>query len=197
MWCIGRWGSSFLSCYLLNRWIEKVVQSFEEESLFVPCSDALPVYVFTYSTKSSSWKAKERAFETAWEYEGRGADLERFSLPRRRIHTSDEYFFCTWLDVPLVKWFWLCNTHSNRSRSNRNGGEALAHTREGLDVIIRVIVIGNGGHDHLKILRTIATRENSLFRNNHTLAMFAEFQFEDIIFGIFLKVGGVITCAYG
>ena len=40
---------------------KKVIQSFEEESLFVPCSDAiLPVYVFMY-TKSSSWKAKERA----------------------------------------------------------------------------------------------------------------------------------------
>ena len=26
--------------------------------------------------------------------------------------------------------------------------------------------------------------------------MFAEFQFEDIIFGIFPKVGGEVTCAY-
>ena len=41
---------------------KKVVQSFEEESLFVPKSDAIvPVYVFMY-TKSSLWKAKERAF---------------------------------------------------------------------------------------------------------------------------------------
>ena len=39
----------------------RVIQSFEEESLFVPRSDAiLPVYVFMY-TKSSSWMAKERA----------------------------------------------------------------------------------------------------------------------------------------
>ena len=27
--------------------------------------------------------------------------------------------------------------------------------------------------------------------------MFAEFQFEDIIFGIFPQVGGEIACAYG
>ena len=65
-----------------------------------------------------------------------------------------------------------------------------ARTRDGLDVVIRVIVIGNEGHDHLKIHRTIAAGENSLFSNNHALPIFAEFQFEDIIFGIFPEVGG-------
>jgi hypothetical protein len=63
-----------------------------------------------------------------------------------------------------------------------------------------VIVIGNEGHDHLKILRTIATGENSLFSNNHALPMFSEFQFEDIIFGIFPKVGadgGEMVETYG
>ena len=71
----------------------------------------------------------------------------------------------------------------------KNGSSRAARRRDGLDVVIRVIVIGNEGHDHLKILRTIATGENSLFSNNHALPMFAEFQFEDIIFGIFPKVG--------
>jgi hypothetical protein len=56
---------------------------------------------------------------------------------------------------------------------------------------------GNEGHDHLKILRTIDTGENSLFSNNHALPMFAEFQFEDIIFGIFPKVGCEMSAAYG
>ena len=78
----------------------------------------------------------------------------------------------------------------------KNGLSRPARTRDGLDVLIRVIVIGNEGHDHLKILRTIATGENSLFSNNHTLPMFAEFQFEDIIFGIFPKVGGMMLDAY-
>ena len=36
-----------------------------------------------------------------------------------------------------------------------------------------------------------------MFSNNHTLAMFQEFQFEDIIFGIFPKVGGELLSAYG
>jgi hypothetical protein len=59
------------------------------------------------------------------------------------------------------------------------------------------MVIGKEGHDHLKILRSIATGEKSLFSNNHTLPMFAELQFEDIIFGIFPKVGGEVREAYG
>jgi hypothetical protein len=79
----------------------------------------------------------------------------------------------------------------------KNGLARPARTRDGLDVVIRVIVIGSEGQDHLKILRTIATGEKSLFSNNHALPMFAELQFEDIIFGIFPKVGEDIRCAYG
>ncbi|RDB23418.1 Serine/threonine-protein kinase ksp1 [Hypsizygus marmoreus] len=72
-----------------------------------------------------------------------------------------------------------------------------ARTRDGHDVIIRVIVVGREGHEHLKILRRIASGENSLLSNNHALPMFAEFQFEDIIFGIFPKVGASIEDLYG
>jgi hypothetical protein len=60
----------------------------------------------------------------------------------------------------------------------KNGLLRPGRTRDGLDVIIRIIVIGNESHDHLKILRTIATGENNLFS-----------QFEDS------KSEG--TCAYG
>ena len=79
----------------------------------------------------------------------------------------------------------------------KNGLARPARTRDGLDVVIRVIVIGDEGHDHLKILRTIATGEKSLFSNNHTLPMFAEFLFEDIIFGLFPKVGWEVKSAFG
>ena len=78
----------------------------------------------------------------------------------------------------------------------KNGLSRAARTRDGLDVVIRVIVIGDEGHDHLKILRTIATGENILFSNNHALPMFAEIHFEDIIFGIFSIIGGEMCCAY-
>jgi hypothetical protein len=79
----------------------------------------------------------------------------------------------------------------------QNPRSRAARTRDGLDVIIRVIVLGNEGHDHLKILRTIATGEKSLLSNNHTLPMFMEFQFEDIVFGIFPLVGAEMSHAFG
>jgi hypothetical protein len=61
---------------------------------------------------------------------------------------------------------------------------------------MRVIVIGSEGHDHLKILKRLAGGENSLLSNNHTLPMFAELQFEDIILGVFPKVGAGLFEAY-
>ncbi|KAG5638071.1 hypothetical protein H0H81_002039, partial [Sphagnurus paluster] len=69
-------------------------------------------------------------------------------------------------------------------------------TPDGHDVIVRIIVMGNEGHEHLKILRKLGTGETSLFSNNHTLPMFGEFQFEDITFGIFPKVGGAMRDAW-
>ncbi|KAF8806766.1 hypothetical protein BYT27DRAFT_7100370 [Phlegmacium glaucopus] len=84
-----------------------------------------------------------------------------------------------------------------RSFEYNNPLSRAARTRDGHDVIIRVIVLGNEGHEHLKILRRIAAREKSLLNNNHALPMFAEFVFEDIIFGVFPKVGSGMTLAYG
>ena len=90
--------------------------------------------------------------------------------------------------------FSIYSTLSNIYRQNPLS--RAARTRDGLDVIIRVIVIGDEGHDHLKIIRTIATGENSLLSNNHALPMIMEFQFEDIIFGIFPKVGAEMSYAF-
>ena len=72
----------------------------------------------------------------------------------------------------------------------------VGRTREGHEIMIRVIVIGNEGHEHLKILRRIASGEHSLYSTNHALPMLAEFQFEDIVFGFFPKVGGSLKFAY-
>ncbi|KAG5641549.1 hypothetical protein DXG03_004795 [Asterophora parasitica] len=69
-------------------------------------------------------------------------------------------------------------------------------TQDGLDAIIRVMAIGNEGREHLRILRRIATGEQSMYSNNHTLPMFAEFQFEDIVFAVFPKVGATLREAY-
>ncbi|KAF8161987.1 kinase-like domain-containing protein [Pholiota molesta] len=78
-----------------------------------------------------------------------------------------------------------------------NPSSRAARTRDGHDVGIRVITINNEGHDHLRILRKVATGLNSLFSNNHVLPMLSEFQFEDIIFGIFPKVGAELRDLYG
>ena len=79
----------------------------------------------------------------------------------------------------------------------KNGTSRPARTRDGFDAVILVIVNGKEGHDHLKILRTIATGENSLFSNNHTLPMFCRVSVRRYHFWHFFpKVGGDGLCAY-
>ena len=78
----------------------------------------------------------------------------------------------------------------------QNALQRPARTKEGLEVIVRVVVVGSDGHDHLKILRKIAAGENSILSNNHTLPMVAELQFEDIIFCLFPKTAAVVEQAY-
>lgn len=75
--------------------------------------------------------------------------------------------------------------------------QRACRTRDGHDVIVRVVVLGGEGHEHLKILRRIATGTDSLLTTNHALPMLSEFQFEDITFGIFPKAGASLTDAYG
>ncbi|KAF9467634.1 hypothetical protein BDZ94DRAFT_1280257 [Collybia nuda] len=72
-----------------------------------------------------------------------------------------------------------------------------ARAREGHGVIIRVIVVKEEGHKHIRILRKIATGEVSLCSDNHTLPLFGELELEDIIFGIFPKVNGIVKGADG
>jgi hypothetical protein len=68
--------------------------------------------------------------------------------------------------------------------------------RDGHDVAIRVIVMKKEGHEHLSVLRKVATGPTSLLTSNHSLPMFTEFCFEDVIFGIFPKVGWTVAEAY-
>ena len=78
----------------------------------------------------------------------------------------------------------------------QNALQRPARTKEGLEVIVRVVVVGSDGHDHLKILRKIAAGENSILSNNHTLPMVAELQFEDIIFCLIPKTASLVEEAY-
>ena len=96
--------------------------------------------------------------------------------------------------------FVTSNTISSITRSDvcaqQNPLTRVGRTRDGHDIVIRFIVIGNEGHEHLKILRKIATEEHSLYSTNHALPMFSEFQFEDIVFGFFPRVAGTLRDAY-
>jgi hypothetical protein len=79
---------------------------------------------------------------------------------------------------------------------HKNPLTRIARTPDGHDVAIRVIVIHKEGHEHLSILRKIGTGPASLLSNNHALPMFTEFHLDDIVFGIFPKVGGSMFEAY-
>ena len=59
---------------------------------------------------------------------------------------------------------------------------------QGRDVIILVITAGGQRHEHLKILKRLATGAESLRSDNHVLPMLEEFGFQDIVFGIFPRV---------
>lgn len=61
-----------------------------------------------------------------------------------------------------------------------------------MDVAIRVIAIGDEGGNHLKILKKIAMGKPALHSNNHAIPMFQQLVFEDIVFGIFPKIGARI-----
>jgi hypothetical protein len=58
-----------------------------------------------------------------------------------------------------------------------------------MDVVIRVIVIGDEGKNHLKILNRIAVGKAALHSTNHALPLFQQLVFKDIVFGVFPKIG--------
>lgn len=78
-----------------------------------------------------------------------------------------------------------------------NSISRAARTRTGQDVIVRVIVVGEQGKNHLNILRKIARGRASLFSENHALPMLDELAFQDIVFAVFPKTGLTLDNAYG
>ncbi|RDB23619.1 Calcium-dependent protein kinase 4 [Hypsizygus marmoreus] len=72
----------------------------------------------------------------------------------------------------------------------------IVRTPDDHDMAVRVITVKGEGHNHLSILRKIATGHQSLIQENHALPMLAEFSFEDITFGMFPKVGGTMQDAF-
>ncbi|TFY71731.1 hypothetical protein EVG20_g1271 [Dentipellis fragilis] len=72
-----------------------------------------------------------------------------------------------------------------------------ATLQNGMDCVVRIVVLRDTGHTHLKILRKIATEPLALLTNNHVLPMLAEISFDLVTFCIFPLVGGEnMRCSY-
>ncbi|KAI0332645.1 hypothetical protein GY45DRAFT_461774 [Cubamyces sp. BRFM 1775] len=71
-----------------------------------------------------------------------------------------------------------------------------ARTAGGVDVVIRVLAIGEQGNEHVEILRTVSTGPCAFYNNNHSIPVMNFLQFQDITFGIFPKVGFRVEDAY-
>ena len=67
----------------------------------------------------------------------------------------------------------------------------------GLNVIIRVVVMGNEGRHHLNILRKLAQGTKSLLTDNHVVPLWNEVQFDDLIFTVVPYVGYSMRECYG
>ncbi|KAG6919250.1 hypothetical protein DXG01_008046 [Tephrocybe rancida] len=94
----------------------------------------------------------------------------------------------------------LVKTHGSLSSLGRfrclNWLKWVFRTKDGHDVVVRVITVKKEGYDHIKVLRTLATGALSFAFDNHTLPMLDEVSFEDITFGIFPRVGSGMLDAF-
>ncbi|KAK7691874.1 hypothetical protein QCA50_005278 [Cerrena zonata] len=72
----------------------------------------------------------------------------------------------------------------------------IVRTKDGHDVTVRPIRLGNEGIEHLRILRKIATGPLALLSNNHTLPMAGTIDFEDVTLGIFPLTGNDMDRAF-
>ena len=73
----------------------------------------------------------------------------------------------------------------------------IARTKEGHDVTVRPIRLGEEGRKHLEILKRVSTGPQALLCNNHCLPMFDTVSFEDVTFGLFPLTGGTMDDAFG
>ena len=71
-----------------------------------------------------------------------------------------------------------------------------AQTPEGQAVVVKVLAIRDEGHECLSIIRRVSSGPLALLSNNHCLPLIKEFVFEDIIFGVSPKTGGLFDEAW-
>ncbi|KAH9894851.1 hypothetical protein C8Q73DRAFT_691846 [Cubamyces lactineus] len=77
-----------------------------------------------------------------------------------------------------------------------NGTCHGATTADGHSAVVRIISIGNEGKSHLNVLRKIAQGSVSLLTHNHTIPLWREVFFEDMVFGVFPFIGERLHVCY-
>ena len=59
-----------------------------------------------------------------------------------------------------------------------------------------MLAIGREGQEHLELLKHVAKSGLTLLSMNHTLPLLEIIELEDIVFGVFPKVGASVDLAY-
>ncbi|KAI0647603.1 kinase-like domain-containing protein [Trametes meyenii] len=71
-----------------------------------------------------------------------------------------------------------------------------ARSADGRDVVIRVVCVASQGQSHLQVLQYLSRGLCSQATPNHSIPLFELFEFEDIIFGVFPRIGTTMLDAY-
>ncbi|KAH9900805.1 hypothetical protein C8Q73DRAFT_675845 [Cubamyces lactineus] len=80
--------------------------------------------------------------------------------------------------------------------NNLNGSCHGATMADGHSAVARIIAIGDGGQNHLNALRKLACGADSLLVDNHTIPLWREVHFEDMVFGVFPFIGETLENCY-
>ena len=73
----------------------------------------------------------------------------------------------------------------------------MGTTREGHNVAIRIVSVGEEGKEHMRILRRIARGNTGLFVENHTAPFWGEVQIGDLGFALTPFIGFNLRHCYG
>ena len=73
----------------------------------------------------------------------------------------------------------------------------MFRTRDGRDVIIRIIKIRDEDQTHVNILRKLATSPTALLSSNHILPMIDEITVGHVVFSVFPFVATSLRYAWG
>ncbi|KAI0672664.1 kinase-like domain-containing protein [Trametes maxima] len=71
-----------------------------------------------------------------------------------------------------------------------------ARAVDGRDVVVRVICVGSEGKNHLQVLKYMSRGLCSQATPNHALPLFELFQLEDVVLGVFPRIGHTLRGLY-